>query len=71
MGASWDSGWVWRNPVHIDTYMYTQVYIYITYVCGSGGRGASTTYEDRGGNGMCKIAITQQDQLHVATGVYV
>ena len=34
VSASCDSGWVWHNPVHIDTYMYTQVYIYITYACG-------------------------------------
>ena len=38
VGASCDSGWVWHNPVHIEKihiiYMYTQVYIYITYACG-------------------------------------
>ena len=45
------------------TYMYTQVYIYITYAYGGleghAEEGRGKHYEDRGGNGMCKITITQ------------
>ena len=71
VGALCDSGWVWHNAVHIEkihvhvkyTYMYTQVYIYITYACGGleghAEEGRGEHYENRGGNGMCKITITQ------------